>query len=510
MNDNNLFQNAFDAIDDELIAEAKSPAIYIATRRKKIIISSIAACIAAVLVAIPSIKVMSDLNDNKFTESDDTEIITEVINGESSTEQTQSEPTKNEQHKNEPQSTSSNTNSSDKSLGTSGTTGSSGPISASKDSDETTITVDDLYFTNVGVNSPTTTYEEVYSPNIEYLYINPVPTDKYVTIYEGYYQRNFDKNEVQTLANKHFPKMAQTLNISLPSYEIKESFDGLHDHIKIDITGPFYLTQYNNRNIIRYGPGNIALNGKPVTVNQTQSDQEIINSLSEIKQILFDTFDVYFDSARVYRDYDDNSNYGVTALTVDFYNSGAHPLNNLCGIGIPKSDFIEIRFDNYKSFEGDTVSASDLYNVFSISFWSYRTDNHSPLKAVAKKELLPLEKAKEYLEKGYVLAMGGCALCQAEQTPVDFSNYDYVSFEYEGGSNVGELFLPYYAFYKNIGTAENGNMIFAKTYVPAVEVEGYEEYFTNKHNSHHNTDNNNDIDIDIDIGDIINNPKPPA
>ena len=57
MNDNNLFQNAFDAIDDELIAEAKSPKIRIAARRKRVAISTIAACIAAVLVAIPSVKI---------------------------------------------------------------------------------------------------------------------------------------------------------------------------------------------------------------------------------------------------------------------------------------------------------------------------------------------------------------------------------------------------------------------------------------------------------------------
>ena len=36
-------------------------------------------------------------------------------------------------------------------------------------------------------------------------------------------------------------------------------------------------------------------------------------------------------------------------------------------------------------------------------------------------------------------------------------------------------------------------MTFAYTYVPAVEVEGYEEYFINKHNNHNtNTSNNND------------------
>ena len=244
MNDNNLFQNAFDAIDDELIAEAKSPAIYIATRRKKIIISSIAACVAAVIVAIPSIKILGNINDNNFTTSEDKEIIIqEVILGDkpTSSEPSSSEP---QQEPDTPSKPISSTSSASKDDDTSNEKPGYNGI------DDTTIKMDDLYFTNIGVNSPTTTYEKVYSPNTKYLYLNSTPTDKYAVIYETYYQRNFDKSEVQTLANKHFPKMAQTLNISLPSYEIKERFGGLHDHIEIDITGPFRLSQYDNRNII--------------------------------------------------------------------------------------------------------------------------------------------------------------------------------------------------------------------------------------------------------------------
>ncbi len=485
MNDKNLFLEAFDAIDDEFLAEAKHPSIRIAARRKKIMISSIAACIAAVLIAIPSIKILGNLNDNNFTNSEDIEIeyIIEIEGIPSSKPSTSAPPSSEPQEPDKP-------SKSDRPLSSKG----DGQSSASDGIlGNITIKPKDLYFTNIGVNGPTTTYEEVYSPNVEYLYINPIPTDKYVSIYETYYQRNFDKNEVQVLADKYFPKMAKALNVPLPSYEIKESFGGLHDHIEIDITYPFRLNQYDNRNIIGfYRNGSIALCGKPVTVNQTQSDQEIINSLSDIKQILFDTFDVSFDSARVHRDYNDNSHYGVTSLNIYFYNSGDHPLNNLWSIGVPQSDCIVIRFDNFKIFEGDIVSTADLYNVFSIDYWSYRTDNHSPLKPIAQKEILPLEKAEEYLQKGYVLAMGGCAMCQSEQTPVDFTDYDYVSFEYRGGSEIGDLTIPYYAFYKNIGTAENGNMTFAKTYVPAVAVKGYEEYFINKHNNHNNTNKNND------------------
>ena len=94
---NDIFESAFSAIDDELIAEAKSPTIRIAARRKKILISTIAACVAAVLVTIPSIKVLSDLNDSEFTTSDDTEIIyEEEIIYEQSSEQTQSGTQNNE------------------------------------------------------------------------------------------------------------------------------------------------------------------------------------------------------------------------------------------------------------------------------------------------------------------------------------------------------------------------------------------------------------------------------
>ena len=64
MSENNLFENAFAAIDDDFITDAKAPEIRIAARRKKIIISTVAACVAAILVTVPSVKVMLDLNDN--------------------------------------------------------------------------------------------------------------------------------------------------------------------------------------------------------------------------------------------------------------------------------------------------------------------------------------------------------------------------------------------------------------------------------------------------------------
>ncbi len=475
---NILFQNAFDAIDDELIAEAKSPAIRIAVRRKKIIISAVAACIVAVLVAIPSVKVIDDLNDNEFTSSKNIEIIYQQSSEQASNNLQQ-----------EPENTPSKTDRHPSSIANNSSPDSNGSLG------DITIKPKDLHFTNIIANGPTSTYEKIYTPDIKYLYINPIPTDRHVTIYERYYQKEIDQNEAQALVDKYFPKIAAILDTTLPQYNVYTEDDNIDIH-GTNSEFSISVSQFNDRNRIAIlhlnDKSKTILDGQIVTVNQAQNDEEIINSLSGIKQILFDMFDVSFDSAKISRRYYDSNISGESYLYVYFYDSNAHPLNNLPST-MPFSDCISISFDNLSNNSDDIVSNSSLYNIFVIDYWSYRTENHSPLKPVAQKELLPLEKAEEYLRKGYVLAMGGCPFCQANQTPVDFSNYEYISFEYASDVGIGDLTLPYYVFYKNIGTAENGNMIFAKTYVPAVEVEGYEEYFINKHNNHNNDYNNKDL-----------------
>ena len=44
--------------------------------------------------------------------------------------------------------------------------------------------------------------------------------------------------------------------------------------------------------------------------------------------------------------------------------------------------------------------------------------------------------------------------------------------------------MPFYAFYKKIGTAKNGNTIYAKTYVCAIETSGLDEYFEAQSKNH--------------------------
>ena len=77
----------------------------------------------------------------------------------------------------------------------------------------------------------------------------------------------------------------------------------------------------------------------------------------------------------------------------------------------------------------------------------------------------------------------------AQQNAVDFSDYDFVDIVYiKETTDRGKpaALIPFYAFYKKIGIAENGNEIYAKTYVPAIRVSGYEEYFKSQEAEHRN------------------------
>ncbi|MBR6502122.1 MAG: hypothetical protein IKT42_01650 [Clostridia bacterium] len=470
---NDLFEKAFDAIDDELIADAKNPSIRIAARRKKILISSIAACVAAVLVSIQSINVLSDLNSNNYTTSDDTEIIYEeeiVYEQTTSEDDTSIAPDK---HQN---------------INSDATT----PITYNK------LTIDDMPFAdsnsaNLSAGNSTKSYDEIYVPDIKYLYIEPIPADGYITLYhnKSTYDNPPSEEDARTYLDIFLPKLANAFQITTPQYNLEQNsymaigeystYIILHD--KND-----YSMFFNHRelyNEIKLSHNNVTfkedlmIDGQLVTVDHTKTDEEIIKSLSWIKERLFDIFDVSFDNAKIIRKYGDT--YGD--VYVYFYNRNGGTLDKILNQQ-PSTDYIKIRFSG-NMIDNSILNGSDVNCKISRA-------THTAVIEGNTFKLMPLEKAEEYLYKGYVFGGPGCPLCLENQTPVDFEGYDYVGISYSYSSKIRSSF-PCYTFYKNIGTSENGNMTFAKTYVPAVEVEGYEEYFINKHNNHNtNTSNNND------------------
>ena len=132
------------------------------------------------------------------------------------------------------------------------------------------------------------------------------------------------------------------------------------------------------------------------------------------------------------------------------------------------------------------------------AFWAsvYYFKNRSNIgdiqyDAVANARRISVSEAEALLYNGYVFGGHSCPLCMLAQDKIDFEGYDFVDieyvFEYSNKNGTPSIGIPFYAFYKNIGTSENGNTIYAKTYVPAIEVSGYEEYFESQKGKHQNS-----------------------
>ena len=182
------------------------------------------------------------------------------------------------------------------------------------------------------------------------------------------------------------------------------------------------------------------------------------------------------------------SEYGAEHVDICFYDESAHPLNSL--VDYPISDYICISFDNFSNYSGDIVSDSIL-TVSSVHYFKNRNDiGDIQYDVIANAKKISISEAEALLYNGYVFGGHSCPLCMRAQDKVSFENYDFVDMEYVFGDydKTGKTTkgIPFYVFYKNIGKSKNGNTIYAMTYVPAIEVSGYKEYFESQKDNHKN------------------------
>ena len=183
------------------------------------------------------------------------------------------------------------------------------------------------------------------------------------------------------------------------------------------------------------------------------------------------------------RSFDSYSEYGADFITIYFYDEGAHYLNSLRGT--PISDYISISFDNNMNYSDDIVSDSIL-TVANVRYCQSRIDVNETYALVAMAKKISVSEAEALLYNGYVFGGHVCKWCMEAQSKISFEGYDFVDIEYKFGYENAKPTdgIPFYAFYKNIGQSENGNTIYAKTYVPAVQVSGYKEYFESQVDEH--------------------------
>ncbi len=344
-------------------------------------------------------------------------------------------------------------------------------------------------FPRMNESGATSSYLKVYRPEDKPFKFDPLPTDEYINIYKiNELSKKLSKEELNNLAGNVMPKLTTALGTSAGSFE-KSEYDH-DDSITVSyrqngMTLDFEQTSgekdyglnfSRNRVWICNSSLPLTLNGKNVQVDQRLSEEEMLASIEWVRDILFEVFDCSFESVEVIYYCGEKHKYGVENISIYYY-------NNKSGDGCI-GDHISLHFDNYANSSSEVESA-DIMRQCSISYYSYRIPIDEYYTVEAKSKLISLETAEELLANGYVFGDHFCPMCMAAQDKVSFDKYDYVSFEY-----VTDYYgdparsIPFYAFYKKIGTSENGNIIYAKTYVCAVEVSGLKEYYRNQKDDH--------------------------
>lgn len=338
-------------------------------------------------------------------------------------------------------------------------------------------------------------YTKVFVPDNKYLYIDKNFNEETLAVYE--YNTNkseFDKSDFKNFINGFLPKLADSINAKVPTYQIVENSNQVSGFSVSGKIGDYRMSIFQNKTRQSFHlskawlqDGRIILDNEVIQIDQRLSDKEIENSIKSIKNKLFGIFNVSFSDVKIIRDFNGYSEYGATRISIYFYNKGAHSLN--LTQEVPVTDYICISFDNLLNYDGDIVSDSIL-TVAEIYYNKKLTDSTKEYSVIENAKKISLKEAEDLLSKGFVFGGHSCSLCMALQDKVSFSSYDFVDIEYVFGydskTNQETTGIPFYAFYKKIGTSENGNAIYAKTYVAAIKVSGYDEYFKNQEENHKN------------------------
>ncbi len=204
------------------------------------------------------------------------------------------------------------------------------------------------------------------------------------------------------------------------------------------------------------------LNQSIPILEKEMSDGEVTDALAAMRDAAFELFGVSFTEVRVTRSFNyRDTNVGYTVIYCN------------------KQDTDNIRIH---------INSDQTKNV-SVVYTAYRGED--VYTAVGESKMISLEDAEALLYNGYVFGGHICGACALKQEEVSFYGYDYAGFEYlysYGAPTEEKIGFPFYAFYKKIRVEECGIEVYAKTYVPAIELSGYEEYFEKQEAAHSVTD----------------------
>ena len=341
-----------------------------------------------------------------------------------------------------------------------------------------------LSYDNAGTNQ----YRKIYAPTTEKLGITPLPDAEYLPIYSKE-KTTPSKALLNDFITEYWDSVTTLFEIKATSNEIKwhETWNGDVYYEAWVRESEKRLGFYEQNNYLRLEYYNLRekrlkINGERISILESDTDVQIQEKLKDTIDYLCTSLGKEYTDIMINREYSDDQ---LTSITVHLYSSEETILPPNFSDSPKTSNYISLIF--YTDWGSGTIcnwgGTKDEAFLTSIEFSQAVKNCNDYYKVDAKAKMLTLKEAEELLKKGYVFGGHTCPICMAKQPEVDFSTYTCVDIEYISDRK-GERIIPFYAFYKYIGQNRYGMNTFAKTYVPAIEVSGYEEYFESQKSNH--------------------------
>ena len=144
----------------------------------------------------------------------------------------------------------------------------------------------------------TNTYIDISVPDSKYLYIDEIPKDEYLGIYQyNYVENEVNKNEFKSFIDGILTKLSSSIGIETPNYKIPEekNYENIYFlDTDLDIIGDKYriiFEQGSKHSGFRFSgcsgtDRKIIFDGETIQIDQSLSDEEIIESIKSIKNNL--------------------------------------------------------------------------------------------------------------------------------------------------------------------------------------------------------------------------------
>lgn len=324
----------------------------------------------------------------------------------------------------------------------------------------------------------TNVYEEVGFPNESQFTVSEVPDAENINVYQWTYDVEPSEAELQAVMDDVFPLIEEMYGIDIPMPTIEETE---YAYTALTMIGGkrIYAASRGADTYVKWQNDDnspLEINGEILYAKNTQTDEEIMQSLSAVIPYLERVFGMELSAYKIFKQFS-SAGSGFSGMEIYLYSADQ------------VADEMLDRYDDYppRYCGGEILCLNFLmldnaegYDTVVCRGMKYSKQQQPWYEVYARCRMLTLDEAEYLLEQGCVFSAHSCPLCMAQQAEVDFSDYDHVGLEYV----FDDYGVPFYTFYKKIKENADGSVQYAKTMVPAIEVSGLEEYFEEQQRYH--------------------------